>query len=106
MGMQTRGYRLASILIVITMLCWIFPSAHSMAKTPQKPQSGSERPLLKTSASDSTKTHDADLSRPQLVYPTDTHDFGAVTRGSRLVHVFTFQNTGNAPLKIFNAKGS
>jgi len=106
MGMQTRRYRLALIPIAITVLCWIFPIVNSMADTPQKSQSGSKIPLMKMPATDTTNTKDTDQSRPQLVYPTDTHDFGSVTRGSRLIHVFTVQNTGNAPLKIFKAKGT
>jgi hypothetical protein len=37
---------------------------------------------------------------PQIHLPDDTWDFGRVEQGQSLDHVFTFKNTGNAPLLI------
>ena len=34
------------------------------------------------------------------------HDFGEITEGDKITHVFTFKNTGNEPLVISKAQGS
>ena len=37
---------------------------------------------------------------PQAVLTEDTHDFGTVKQGARVVHAFTVRNTGSAPLRM------
>lgn len=43
---------------------------------------------------------------PVLTFDENPHDFGTVANGSQLEHVFTFTNTGDAPLKVMKAKPS
>lgn len=43
---------------------------------------------------------------PQMVFETDVMDYGVIEQGSDPYRIFTFTNTGNAPLVISNAKGS
>ena len=43
---------------------------------------------------------------PQMSFETTTLDYGTIERGSDPLRVFTFTNTGNAPLVIKHAKGS
>ena len=41
-----------------------------------------------------------------LVFEEDTHDFGEIMEGEKVVHIYKFKNTGKEPLVISNAKGS
>ena len=41
-----------------------------------------------------------------IEFVEETHDFGTVTEGEIVTHVFTFTNTGDEPLIITNARGS
>src|SRR5437016_6025056 len=41
---------------------------------------------------------------PQAVLTEDTHDFGTVKQGARVVHAFTVRNTGSAPLRMEQAE--
>lgn len=41
-----------------------------------------------------------------LEFDHTEYDFGEVTSGEKVAHVFTFTNTGDEPLTLTNAKGS
>lgn len=41
-----------------------------------------------------------------IKFDEETYDWGKVTDGEKVVHVFKFKNTGKEPLIISNAKGS
>ncbi len=41
-----------------------------------------------------------------IQYPETEHDFGEIQEGEKIVHEFTFKNTGNEPLVISKAQGS
>ena len=43
---------------------------------------------------------------PVITFNESTHDFGTISRGTRVEHLFKFKNTGDAPLMIVNAKSS
>ncbi|SHE90604.1 Protein of unknown function [Psychroflexus salarius] len=43
---------------------------------------------------------------PEMQFDESMHDFGTINEGDIVEHVFTFTNTGEAPLVITNAKGS
>jgi hypothetical protein len=43
---------------------------------------------------------------PKIYFPENEHDFGKVSQQSSLSHIFKVRNTGTAPLKIIQAKGS
>lgn len=45
-------------------------------------------------------------AKPNLSFDKPTHDFGTIQQGDVIEHVFTFRNTGNAPLVISSAKPS
>src|SRR5690554_7832850 len=50
---------------------------------------------------------DADAGKfPVITFEESTHDFGTISRGTRVEHLFKFKNTGDAPLMIVNAKSS
>lgn len=42
----------------------------------------------------------------EMTFEEKTFDFGEITDGDKVEHVFTFTNTGQAPLVITKAKGS
>ncbi|MGM0579237.1 MAG: DUF1573 domain-containing protein [Bacteroidota bacterium] len=43
---------------------------------------------------------------PKMEFPEKTHDFGKIKEGDVVTKVFTFKNTGEAPLVISDAKSS
>jgi len=43
---------------------------------------------------------------PRIAFETTLHDFGTVSEGDKLRHVFAFKNTGKAPLLISSARAS
>ena len=47
---------------------------------------------------------DADSPAPAAVFDELVHDFGQVSRGEKLTHVFVIRNEGNAPLEVLNVK--
>src|SRR5690554_5874193 len=50
---------------------------------------------------------DADAGKfPVITFEESTYDFGTISRGTRVEHLFKFKNTGDAPLMIVNAKSS
>lgn len=42
----------------------------------------------------------------EMSFETTEHDFGSITQGTAVEQVFTFTNTGDAPLVITDAKSS
>jgi hypothetical protein len=48
------------------------------------------------------KTDAAPADGPQIVFEETSHDFGEIHQGDKVEHVFTFENSGNAPLIISN----
>jgi hypothetical protein len=43
---------------------------------------------------------------PVMTFDKTEHDFGRIPQGTNVEHLFTFTNTGDAPLIISDAKGS
>lgn len=52
------------------------------------------------------KTASADGAAPEFSFKEETYDFGDITEGDVVEHVFAFTNTGDAPLVIQDAKAS
>jgi hypothetical protein len=46
------------------------------------------------------------LNGPQIQFEKESHDYGSIENGANGDCVFTFKNTGNAPLILENVKGS
>lgn len=46
------------------------------------------------------------LNGPQIQFEKESHDYGTIENGSNGDCIFTFKNTGNAPLILENVKGS
>ena len=67
------------------------------------------------SASDKVKAENVEASAerdaqetqyPEITFEESEFDFGNIAKGTAVEHVFTFKNTGNAPLVITNASSS
>lgn len=43
---------------------------------------------------------------PVMSFDKNEHDFGTIKQGTNVEHLFTFTNTGDAPLIVSEAKGS
>ena len=48
----------------------------------------------------------ADGKFPEMTFDKVEHDFGTIAQGTNVEHLFTFTNTGEAPLILSDAKGS
>ena len=57
-------------------------------------------------AQDDAVTETPAIDGPQMEFVETTVDYGTIEQGSDPYRMFTFTNTGNAPLVITNAKGS
>lgn len=44
------------------------------------------------------------VSGPYITFQEETHDFGDITQGEKVMHTFAFENTGNQPLIITNVQ--
>lgn len=45
-------------------------------------------------------------ANPKISFETRSHDFGTIEEGTQATYVFTFKNTGDAPLVINTVKAS
>ncbi|MEL6987767.1 MAG: DUF1573 domain-containing protein [Bacteroidota bacterium] len=54
----------------------------------------------------STAQSDSDSPVAEIEFDESSFDFGTISSGEKVGHVFTFTNTGDVPLVIVNAKGS
>lgn len=43
---------------------------------------------------------------PEITFDETVHDFGEIAQGTNVEHVFTFKNTGRAPLVITDAQST
>lgn len=58
------------------------------------------------SADVSTSSSSDATTFPEIVFDNEMHDFGNVKAGDVVSHEFTFTNTGDAPLKVMQARPS
>jgi hypothetical protein len=56
--------------------------------------------ILGSAIAQSTENTDG----PEITFEVENHDFGDITQGDVVEHVFKFENTGNEPLIISNVK--
>jgi len=52
------------------------------------------------------KTEKKDLKPTTIEFPEKNHDFGKITQGEKISHVFIFKNTGENPLVITQVQPS
>ena len=72
----------------------------SPAATPIQPVS------FKETDNSTIETASVEGAAPVFSFKEETYDFGDITDGDVVEHVFTFTNTGDAPLVIQDAKAS
>jgi hypothetical protein len=105
-----RKYRIVSLAVVLAVSLSIpFMVYASPEKAREQQTKNQKRPLNSLMQQRSPRNIDSKTAvtyAPELFYPEETHDFGVTYRGNKLVHFFKFQNTGDAPLRIFKAKGT
>jgi hypothetical protein len=59
-----------------------------------------------TSSESAENTTEDTGSYPVMTFDKREHDFGTIAQGTNVEHLFTFTNTGEAPLIVSEAKGS
>lgn len=59
-----------------------------------------------TGAESMSNNVDAATGTPSFKFTEEKHDFGDIQEGTVAKHTFVFENTGDAPLIIYNAQGS
>lgn len=89
-----------SILMLAVMAVFTFTSCKENAANKVK-----EENVEATSQTE--KAADATPGQyPVMTFDKTEHDFGKIAQGTNVEHLFTFTNTGKAPLVISDAKGS
>lgn len=69
--------------------------------------SGNASNKVKSENVEMAANRDANASAlPVMEFEETEHDFGTISRGTNVEHVFKFKNTGDAPLVIVNARSS
>ena len=59
----------------------------------------------KNNAKDS-KSDKKEIKKTTIVFPETNHDFGQITQGEKVSHVFVFKNTGENPLEVTQVQPS
>ena len=85
-----------SILFIAIMSAFVFTSCKENAAEKVSEEKVAE-----------AETRDANAGKfPVITFAEKEFDFGTITQGTKVEHVFKFTNTGEAPLVIVNAKSS
>jgi len=90
-------------------LIFVFVFAVAILATPAFSSDKAMPRTTKDTVSNDTATVTAaavDGAAPQIFYPDSVYDFGEVSQKQSLTHVFKVQNTGDAPLKLIDARAS
>lgn len=64
-----------------------------------------DAPKTEMASTDASQSSDP-AAFPEISFDSEMHDFGTVTAGDVVTHEFTFTNTGDAPLKVMQARPS
>lgn len=80
-----------SLIILNVLLCLTFSNLKAQVSDPVAP------------FAESTLTQPPTT---KILFETLEYDFGTIASGEKVTHIFTFTNTGEAPLILSNAKGS
>lgn len=89
-----------SIFVVAILAAFTFTSCKENAANKVKEESVE-------AVSQAEKTAEATPGKyPVMTFDKAEHDFGRLAQGTNVEHLFTFTNTGEAPLIISDAKGS
>jgi hypothetical protein len=65
-----------------------------------------KKPIPTTPANTTTADVKPDGPLPAMEFDATEHDFGTINEGDKVIHMYKFKNTGEAPLIIQEAKGS
>ena len=69
-------------------------------------ESITEENMQQMSDANSSTEANASSESPVMTFEKTEHDFGTITQGEAVTHIFKFTNTGKSDLLIANAKGS
>ena len=89
-----------SALILAALVAFAFTSCKEKAAD----ASGDATVASSTEAASTASGDEAKF--PVMTFDKIEHDFGTIDQGTQVEHLFTFKNTGNAPLVVVDAKSS
>lgn len=89
-----------SIFIVALVAAFTFTSCKENASDKVNAENAENAELTSSESSENTGNY------PVMTFDKTEHDFGTIAQGTNVEHLFTFTNTGEAPLIISDAKGS
>ncbi|WP_339610648.1 DUF1573 domain-containing protein [uncultured Planktosalinus sp.] len=93
-----------SIFIVALAAVFTFTSCKENAA--DKVNEENVEQTSQAAANAASKSEEAPGKYPVMTFDKTEHDFGRIAQGTNVEHLFTFTNTGEAPLIISDAKGS
>ncbi len=84
----------------------VLAGCQSGENTSQTPEGLSAREMVRNTQTASQPDGTPDAGAPAITFEATEYDFGRVVAGTKVEHIFTFKNTGKAPLLIQQASAS
>lgn len=94
-----------SIFIVALLAAFTFTSCKENAADKVQ-EENIEAAAQEASAQNETNSQAVPGKYPVMTFDKTEHDFGRIAQGTNVEHLFTFTNTGEAPLVLSDAKAS
>ncbi len=94
-------------LLIIAATVFIF-TACSQSSANENQSTSLQETVGQTvvNVNEDSKREEAQIPKTTMTFASMTHDFGAIEEGDKVLHVFTFINTGEEPLIINDVKSS
>ena len=100
--LRPAGIMLA--VVVVAAVAWI--ALGSSDKVPPSQPAVEAPPESQALVSNQPDAGVPATGTPKIVFPETSYDFGAITQGSSVSHVFVVRNAGDAPLTLIEVGGS
>ncbi|BDW93152.1 hypothetical protein MACH07_19840 [Flagellimonas marinaquae] len=93
-------------ILIMKKITTIFSLIMVVALTSVSCKDKASEKIVADNVESAVNRDEADKMVPVMTFEKTEHDFGTIERGAAQETVFTFTNTGNAPLIITDAKSS
>tara|TARA_R110000850_G_scaffold218852_3_gene344484 strand:- start:84340 stop:84855 length:516 start_codon:yes stop_codon:yes gene_type:complete len=94
-----------SIFLVALVAAFTFTSCKENAADKVNAENVENAEMTSSQSVDNNTTENTGKF-PVMTFDKAEHDFGKIAQGTNVEHMFTFTNTGEAPLIVSDAKGS
>ncbi len=89
------------VMIGLIALVWLYGGSQTVSSN-----SNTDPTVQATDQKTPDPPKGKNTSGPVIYFPEPEFDFGNISQGDKVSHVFVVQNKGDEPLKLIKAKGS